>query len=209
MANPINIGTIVDQSTSISTTWGQGINDWVYAMYLLTGQPATDADLRTNIGAAASGTNADITKMTGIVDPLFFAYRSTNQSITSTTPTPVQFDAEVHDLNGNYDTATYKFQPTVAGFYQINWSVDCWANAGTMNYAYSQLHKHSSAYLLGSLLTTSTGAHSRITSTGSTIVQMNGISDYLQIIGFITGTSPYFYGSVNATTFSGHLIKAT
>lgn len=53
MANPINLGTIVDQSTGISTAWGQGINDWVYGAYGVLGATFSAGAFRAALGASA------------------------------------------------------------------------------------------------------------------------------------------------------------
>jgi hypothetical protein len=64
------------------------------------------------------------TSTLGFDGPAFSAYSSTNQSITSSTFTKVQFNTEEFDTNSNYDNATnYRFTPTVAGYYQVNGNI--------------------------------------------------------------------------------------
>jgi hypothetical protein len=65
MANPTDLGTIVDQSTVIPTAWGQGINDWVYGSFGVLGSTYNATAYRTALSAAASGANSDITSLTG------------------------------------------------------------------------------------------------------------------------------------------------
>ena len=52
--------------------------------------------------------------------PSFFAYLSSNQSLTDNTNTKAQIDTEVFDTDGCYDNTTnYRFTPNVAGKYFI------------------------------------------------------------------------------------------
>ena len=52
--------------------------------------------------------------------PAFFAYLSSNQSLTDLTNTKAQIDTEVFDTDGCYDNTTnYRFTPNVAGKYFI------------------------------------------------------------------------------------------
>ena len=49
--------------------------------------------------------------------PRFYAYRNGSQSIANNTYTVIQFNAENFDSDSKFDTSTYRFTPTVAGFY--------------------------------------------------------------------------------------------
>ena len=52
--------------------------------------------------------------------PAFFADLSSNQTITTSTFTKVQFNNEILDSDSNYDNATnYRFTPTTAGKYFV------------------------------------------------------------------------------------------
>lgn len=59
--------------------------------------------------------------------PAFSAYQSVAQTLASTTITKITFTTEEFDTNSCYDTSTSRFTPTVAGYYQINGSLN--ANA--------------------------------------------------------------------------------
>ena len=53
--------------------------------------------------------------------PVFSAYLSGYQGgVSQSTWTKVSLNAEYYDTNSNFNTSTYKFTPTVAGYYQIN-----------------------------------------------------------------------------------------
>jgi len=50
--------------------------------------------------------------------PAFFAYRTSNQSLTANTVTQVQFNAELFDTDNYFSSNA--FTPLKAGYYQIN-----------------------------------------------------------------------------------------
>ena len=52
-----------------------------------------------------------------IMKPIFYVSLTSNQSISSSTFTTVQFDDEILDSDGKYNTSTYRFTPGVAGTY--------------------------------------------------------------------------------------------
>lgn len=51
--------------------------------------------------------------------PRFYAYRNGNTSIANNTYTVVAYNAENFDSDSKFDTSTYRFTPTVAGFYYL------------------------------------------------------------------------------------------
>jgi len=55
----------------------------------------------------------------GSPSPKFQAYRSVDFNVTTGSFFVVPFDAQWYDTNANYDPATYRFQPSVAGYYAI------------------------------------------------------------------------------------------
>ena len=60
--------------------------------------------------------------------PAFSVQMGSTQSISSGTYTKLQFNTKNYDTNNNFDATTnYRFTPTVAGYYQINFSnrIDC------------------------------------------------------------------------------------
>ena len=76
--------------------------------------------------------------------PVVFAYLSADQSISSGVWTKVAFDIERFDTNNFYDNATnYRFQPTIAGYYQINTNVLPGGSSGSV----SQINGIISVYL--------------------------------------------------------------
>lgn len=127
--------------------------------------------------------------------PAFSATFSGVQSVTSNTITKVTLNTEVFDTNNNYDpTTNYRFTPTVAGYYQISFTVNGTANAGTCQVVNAIPYKNGTTingilYAYGSYLYAT--AVNGGASTGSLLVYMNGSTDYLELYAKVIGTSPY------------------
>ena len=132
------------------------------------------------ISSADSGTVSQAMLASNVAGtgPAFRAYMSSAQTITGLTFTKLQFNTEVFDTASCYDTATYRFTPNVAGYYQVS--------AATYFAATAQLYiyKNGSANMTGPYLN----------STGHSIlglVYLNGTTDYIEC---------YYFGSANVTT---------
>lgn len=110
--------------------------------------------------------------------PAFSAYMvngNTGVSVTSASFTKIVLDTEEYDTNSNFDTSNYRFTPTVAGYYQINAGVTMAApDTGCAAY----LYKNGSGYQWGSSRGT---ANMFPTATTTTLVYMNGSTDYLEL----------------------------
>lgn len=71
----------------------------------------------------------ELSNLESIQTSRFRAYRSTIQSIPNAVSTKVQFQTENYDNLGEYDNATnYRFQPGIAGYYQIDVGIQ-WADS--------------------------------------------------------------------------------
>lgn len=131
--------------------------------------------------------------------PAFFAYKNAaNQSVSAGTPTKITFDAESFDTNNNYDPATSRYTPTIAGKYLVTLQPYMRSSAG-FNTAY--IYKNgvaiarNSSYIVGPIVTA--------------IVDMNGTTDYLEGWGYITtlvGDGNDISAGVNLTYFQASLI---
>ena len=51
--------------------------------------------------------------------PAFYAYRSGDQTISVSTATQIQFNAEYYDTDSNFNITNYRFTPTTAGKYLL------------------------------------------------------------------------------------------
>jgi hypothetical protein len=104
--------------------------------------------------------------------PAFSAYQSTLQALPASTFTKMLFQTEEFDTNNNYDTATSRFTPTVAGYYQVN---ACYQISPTACQLICAVYKNGALYKYGGVPTVAALA------TVSAIVLCNGTTDYIEI----------------------------
>ena len=141
--------------------------------------------------------------------PAFSAYRSGgNQSISNNTATKVQLNTEDYDTNNNFDSTTnYRFTPTVAGYYQINGAIGL--NATTMGITIVFLYKNGSPHKRGTDIRTNQSGDA--VGVVSSLVYLNGSTDYIEMYGYINATvgSPIFVGDATLTYLNGTLVRAS
>lgn len=132
--------------------------------------------------------------------PAFSAYATTATSIPTATLTKVNFITEEFDTNSNF--ASSRFTPTVAGYYQINASVQ-FAGSTTNPLCYitkNGTQVKSSSYLSGSF----TGPVSVV----SGLVYLNGSTDYVEVAAYhATGSSVNTLAAADTTRFDGCLVR--
>ena len=172
-------------------------------------------DTSGEIALQASGTTIATVSSTGIDIasgknlyprvPAFRAHKTSDQSISSSTWTKVTFDTEDFDTNSNFASST--FTPTVAGYYLISSQVRF--EGTNHNNRFIALYKNGS---FNAILHTDRGSVSsaNVTLNGSTIAYCNGSTDYLEIYGNVSATSPKFGFSAapyNTCIISGHLVS--
>jgi hypothetical protein len=142
--------------------------------------------------------------------PAFSAFLSpTSQSVSSGTWTKVTLNNEEFDTNSNFDSTTnYRFTPTIAGYYQINASVQLGATGNTISLAQVAIYKNGSQYKVGGLYYSTSANQSQVDLQVCSIVYLNGSTDYVELYGFNTSTTPTFLqGSAN-TWFNGCLVRS-
>ena len=138
--------------------------------------------------------------------PAFSAYLSGTQSITNATATKIQLTVERFDTASAFDSTTnYRFQPLVAGYYQISGSVGY--NTTVNNVAcYAMLYKNGSSMAVTSGVSTGT---SYMIACVDSLIYMNGSTDYVELYtqqqtggtataisgGFATGDATYLTGT--------------
>jgi len=133
--------------------------------------------------------------------PAFNAFKTANQSISGSTWTLVSFQSEDFDTASAFNTSTARFNPQVAGYYQINWNVGG-ETSSTPSRLLSAVWKNGSEYRRSSDITGYYGV------SGSTLVVMNGSTDYLEIYAYISATSASVAGGGSLTSFSGFLARS-
>jgi len=138
--------------------------------------------------------------------PAFSAYQGTNQTLTSTVYTKIALNTERFDTNNNFDSTTnYRFTPTVAGYYQINYQVYGTTTSSITSFV-GALYKNGSVYEYNIINTLNNSqAYS-----GSSLVFMNGSTDYLELYLSLTGAGTLTAAAASGTTnfMSGVLVRA-
>ena len=136
--------------------------------------------------------------------PAFSAYKTSNQTISSGTPTKVTFGTEEFDTNSYFLNST--FTPLIAGYYQINAminSID--ATSGIVTATALYIYKNGSRYLDGNY----EGTTGKVCM--SSLVYCNGTTDYIEIYAFIitTGTAIVYGGSLGGgqSWFNGSMVR--
>jgi len=152
----------------------------------------------------SSAEKVTLTQQVAAKAPAFRATMSAGQTFSTATFTVVSFNQEVFDTNSNYDTGTYKFTPTVAGYYFFNFQIFAGASAGRCTAA---IYKNGSSdkenYHLGD--NTSGGIDYEV----SAVVFCDG-DDYIQaVFRHENGSDIASNSNVSLTNFSGHLLMAT
>ena len=139
--------------------------------------------------------------------PAFSAYRaSSNQTVTSSTFTKVQLNAEEFDTASCFDSTTnYRFTPNVSGYYQFNAAV---AMSGTsITLAVASIFKNGSEFKRGNDLRASLTTN--CSPVVSALIFMNGTTDYVEFYGYVTATgTPAFSAFSAETRFDGVLVRA-
>ena len=142
--------------------------------------------------------------------PTFSVYRtSSNQSVTTNTWTKVQLNTKIWDTASAFDVTTnYRFQPTVAGYYQLTGGI-MMSGTGMTFFAVEIRINGTETYIGPHFAVPSQGTDIRPTSTA--LAYLNGSTDYAELWGYITGSGLTFrYGggvTQPETWFSGVLVR--
>lgn len=170
---------------------------------------ATANDIPARLAVGANGTilTADSSTATGLkwatpsapTNPTFYAFLSSNQTVTSNVATKVQCNSEEFDLGSCYDNATnYRFTPTTAGIYQVNLMIQGNGSSGTTIWLYKNGSNIREA-------ARTAGAGSPISA--ATFVSMNGTTDYLEFYATVA-SGTIIYGGAPTTGFGAAWIRS-
>ena len=157
----------------------------------------------TGSGAVVLGTAPTITGATITVAataaPAFSAYQSVAQTLSSSTATKLNFQTEEFDTNNNFDSTTnMRFTPTVAGYYQVSGCVQLQTTNSTI---YSAIYKNGSIYKFGTVAAASSA------SNVSSVVFLNGSTDYVELYGYFS-TGQNAAAGINSTWFNGAMVRS-
>ena len=138
--------------------------------------------------------------------PAFYAYLSSNQSVTNGANTKVQINTEIFDSDNAFDNSSnYRFTPQTAGKYMVYVSL-CGATDGYRIYQITpKVYKNGSSYATTSEVIQD-DVFNRFTINLETVVDMNGSSDYLEFYGFVdihANNNELFIGGSSKSTYFG------
>lgn len=168
----------------------------------LVGKTTTDT-LTNKTLTSPTITGASIT-VASTAAPAFSAYLASNTSFSTSTWSKIPCATEEFDTNSNYDNTTnYRFTPTIAGYYQINGRFDALVNS---TISVITVYKNGVEFKRGVDLRATLTASSGVTV--SSLIYMNGTTDYLELYAFVVGTSPQYEGGAATTYFQGFLARS-
>jgi hypothetical protein len=169
--------------------------------------PNTNTDYTLTL---PTNTGTILTTATGgipINGPAFGAYANANTTLSVNVSTKIQFQVEEFDTANCYDNATnYRFTPNVAGYYQISTAVQFGGSVTSLTSVFLFLYKNGSEFKRTYIGTTSYGQGPSL----STLIYMNGSTDYVEIYGQVNASSgsPVTNANQAVTWFQGALVRA-
>jgi len=154
--------------------------------------------------AVSGSTNIAITAGSGTLNvaaPAFSVNRSSNQSLSSGW-NKIQFNTKEFDTaNAFYNTTNYRFQPTVAGYYQISGSAGL--SSPTSGEFLVSIYKNGSEYRRG----TDTYTAISYTVSVSALTYLNGSTDYLELYAYCTPAGGILLGYAPQNWFTGIWVR--
>jgi len=142
-----------------------------------------------------------------LIAPVFRAHKSGNQTLTTLTWTKVLFETEEFDEGSAYDPSTSVFQPSVAGYYSVG---SCVAFlSGSFKAGLSVLRKNDIQYAKLAYCYSNDNDLDDWAVSSSTLVYLNGSTDYCEIFAYVAGTGVTVNGGgASVSNFFGHLVRA-
>lgn len=131
--------------------------------------------------------------------PAFSAYPATTQSIPNAVATKVQLNGEDFDTAGAFDSTTnFRFQPTVAGYYQFSGSF----STASVTTIIAFLYKNGAEYRRGNQNNGVTNS-----SQVSALIYLNGSTDYVELWGYQAFGSAQNTNGSNVNYLTGFLAR--
>ncbi len=202
--SPQGLKWAVDPVADVITTAGDLLYGTAADTVARLGIGTAGQVLKVNSGATAPEWGA----AGGTSGPAFRAFRdSSAQSITYGTYNKVQLNAETYDTASCFDSTTnYRFTPTTAGYYQLNFTVQI---SSATEEILGIIYKNGTASSRGSTGKADT-EYSFGLSSGSDLIYFNGSSDYVELyaIALQNAGSPSIYNGTAETFFTGVWIRS-
>lgn len=192
--------------TTVVLASGASVGDLVttesfYVSSVLNAIPNNSASVQqTNIASGVAGTG-----------PAFSAAMTATHSVSNATVTAVQFNTDsatnCFDTNSNFDTSTYRFTPTVAGYYQFSARLATVSSDVGITYIY--IIKNGTDANNG-LNFAGRNSASGITVSTSGILYMNGSTDYVAAYVYQNSGGTATIGSTGFgyANFQGALVRS-
>jgi hypothetical protein len=162
----------------------------------------TTINASTSSGLVTTSDNSGniLLQYNGVAAPAFAAYQSATQSLTANTWTKIQLQSEEFDTANCFDSTTnYRFTPTVAGYYQLSGAITM---ASSLTYLQLAIYKNGG----GQRLLYQTGNGAGATGSGSSLIYLNGTTDYVELWGS-SGVTQNLAGGGYYTWFTGCLLR--
>ena len=190
--------------TTVVLTNAASLNDLVTVESFLVSSvlnaiPATTGSVGTTYLADASVTQAKLATGVAGNGPAFSAYNSGTQTISTGVWTKVIFNTEEFDTANAFDKDTnYRFQPQVAGYYQLTHEQDVYAGGSTIA-GVTAFYKNGTAIKRGSGINP---VNTEFYFTNSALVYLNGTTDYIEVYINITSSGTItLYGGNNVNGY--------
>jgi hypothetical protein len=137
--------------------------------------------------------------------PAFSAYSTSNQSISQNVATKVAFQATEFDTANAFDkTTNYRFQPLVAGYYQVNGCFTFTTGQGTTE-TILLFYKNGSFFKNPVDTLSNNYAYS-----GSALIYLNGSTDYLELWAYSNNSGTRTINANAAYTyFQASMVRAS
>lgn len=156
-----------------------------------------------------------ITSSTALADtnlsnvPVCRAYKNDgNQSFSSNSWTKVTMTTEAFDTDGIYDAANSKLQPSIAGYYNVNFRVQV-VGLTSVKRVIGGIYRNGSVYTRGSELFLDSETYGdEYGSSGSSVLYFNGTTDYAEFYVYALGTNLLAHSSPYTTYMDAILIRA-
>jgi hypothetical protein len=172
----------------------------------------TFSSANLNGGNLLDGTVTQSKLATGVAGngPVFSAYPSSNTTISSSTFTVLAIDFKEYDTASCYNNTgstvngipPYSFRPNVAGYYLFSMVVNTELSASPTR-TIAIIAKNGAVNRVSENQTAANGVFG-----GSILYYMNGTTDYVNAVIWLGATTPRFSGGLEATRFSGLLVRA-
>jgi hypothetical protein len=130
--------------------------------------------------------------------PAFSAYQSSAQTLSNSTLTKIQFQTEEFDTANAFDNVTnYRFNPQIAGYYQVTGSLGFPFATGVL----ATIYKNGARFKDGTFPSSATDG--AVTA----LIYFNGSTDYVELYGFMTVGSALTANFIS-TYFQASMVRA-